>query len=76
MRAYGHTAIWGTHIGIGHARDAKGWYHELKAWWTAHKTARQEAQLTTSPLRADAATDMVAPVHARSIIMALCHLSV
>jgi uncharacterized protein (DUF2062 family) len=64
------------HIGIGRARDAKGWYEHLKEWWTARKAMRREARLTAKPLRADAAADMVAPGHARSIAMALGDLSV
>jgi hypothetical protein len=74
MHAHGHTTVWGTHLGVGRAKDAKGWYEHLNAWWTAHKAARREAQLAAKPLRADAAADLVAPVHARSIAMALCDL--
>jgi hypothetical protein len=78
MRSHGHTITWGTHIGAGRARDAKGWYEHLKAWWTAHKAARHEAKLAAmaarwdakrealTPFRAEAAADMVAAEHACS----------
>jgi hypothetical protein len=76
MRSHAHTATWGTHIGVGHGHDAKRWYEHLKAWWTAHKAIRREARLAAiaarwdatrealTPLRADAAVDMVAAEHA------------
>jgi hypothetical protein len=88
MSAHGHTLHWGTHIGVGRATDGKGWYQQVKAWWTAHKAARQEAKLATlraywdarreavRPLHADAAVDMVASTHAFSTTTALCDLSV
>jgi hypothetical protein len=75
MPAHGHTTVWGTHRGIGRPRDAKSWYEQLKAWWADHKARRRAAQLTTKPLRADAAADMIAPAHARSTAMALCDLA-
>lgn len=74
MRTQGHTAAWGSYM--GRARHAKGWSNYLKAWWAAGKTLRREARLAAKPLRAEAASDMVAPTHARSVAMALCHLSV
>jgi hypothetical protein len=75
MPAHGHTTVWGTHIGVGRAKDATSWYDQLKAWWATQKAMRREAQLTVKPLRADAAADMVAPAHARSTAMALCDLA-
>ena len=87
MHANGHIAAWGTHIGVGRARDVKGWYHELKDWWVAHKTARHEARLATlkarwnarrevvRPLHAEAALDLVASTHAFSTTTALCDLA-
>ena len=87
MNANGHTTIWGTHVGIGRAHDVKGWYHELKDWWVAHKAARHEARLATlktcwnarreavRPLRADAALDLVASTHAFSTTTAFCDLA-
>jgi hypothetical protein len=86
MHANGHTTVWGTHIGIGRATDAKSWYQQLKAWWTAHQAARQDAKIATLSAcwdaqreavrlqHADAAVDMVAPAHAFSITTALCDL--
>jgi hypothetical protein len=61
MHANGHTTVWGTQIGIGRAQDARGWYQQLREWWAAHKAMRPEARLTATPLRANAAADMVAP---------------
>ncbi len=86
MPAHGHTTVWGTHIGIGRASDAKSWYQQMKEWWTTHKAARQDAKLATlrarwdtrreavHPLHADAAVDMIAPAHAFSTTTALCDL--
>jgi hypothetical protein len=86
MHANGHTTVWGTHIGIGRATDAKSWYQQLNAWWSAHQTACRHARLARLNARwdarreavrlqhADAAVDMVAPAHAFSITTALCDL--
>jgi hypothetical protein len=88
MHANGHTTVWGTHIDVGRARDTKSWYQQIRDRWTAYQTARQEAKLATlraswdarceavRPLHADAAIDLVAPVHASSTIIALSSLSV
>ena len=88
MRAQGQTTVWGTPIGVGRARDAKGWYQQLKEWWVAHKAARHDATLATlgarwdarreavRPLQADAAIDMVASTHACSTTTALYDLAV
>jgi hypothetical protein len=87
MNATGHTTVWGTHIGVGRARDIKGWYHELKDWWAAHKSSHHEARLAAlkarwnarreavRPLHADAALDLVASTHAFSSTTALCDLT-
>ena len=87
MNANGHTTVWGAHIGVGRAHDIKGWYHELKDRWAAHKSARQAAKLgalrarwnakreTVHPVYADAAVDLVAPTHAFSTTTALCDLA-
>jgi hypothetical protein len=78
MRAQGHASVWRTHIGVGHAKDARGWYEQIRDRWTAYKAARHEAMLATlrtrwdarrealRPLHADAAIDMVASTHAFS----------
>jgi hypothetical protein len=76
MHAHGHTTVWGTHIGVGRTSDAHGWYQQMKDWWADHKAMRRAARLTTKPLRADAASDLVAPAHVFSTTMALCDLGV
>lgn len=87
MNANGHSTVWGTPIGVGRARDIKGWCYELKDWWPAHKSARREAKLAVlkarwnarreavRPLHADAALDLVAATHAFSSTTALCDLT-
>jgi hypothetical protein len=86
MHAHGPTTVWSTPIGIGRARDAKGWYQQLKAWWATQKATRHDAKLVALNARwharrevvrlqhADAAVDMVAPAHAYSTTTALCDL--
>ena len=88
MHAHGQTTVWGTPIGVGRASDTKHWYQQLKAWWAAHKAARQEAKLASlrahwdarreavRPLHSDAAIDMVASTHAFSTTTALCNLGI
>jgi hypothetical protein len=86
MSAHGHATVWGTHIGIGRARDTKGWYQQLAVWWADRKAARHDARLATLNARwdarreavllnhADAAVDIVARTHAFSTTTALCDL--
>jgi hypothetical protein len=78
MPAHGHATTWKLPLGIGRARDVRGWYHELKERWEVHKAARREARLAALTARwdakreavrsphADAALDMVAATHAFS----------
>jgi hypothetical protein len=87
MHAHGHTTVWGTHIGIGHASNTMSWYPQLRDWWTAHKAARQQGHLdalhrcwnatreTVTSSRAEAAPEMVAAHHAISIATMLYGLS-
>ena len=88
MHARGHTTVWGTHIGISRARDAKRWYQRMQDWWAAHKAARRNMKLATltarwdagreavRSLHADAAIDMMASTHAGSTTTALCDVGV
>jgi hypothetical protein len=88
MHANGHTTVWGTHIGVGRARDTKNWYQQIRDQWTAYKAARHDAKLATlkarwdarreavCPLHAEAAIDMVASTHACSTTTAFCDLGV
>jgi hypothetical protein len=87
MAGHGHTATWGTHIGVGRATDTKSWYAQLKTWWATHKAARRDARLATlkarwdarreavHPFRADAAIDMVPAAYMDATARALCELS-
>ena len=87
MHAHGHTTIGGTPIGVGRARDAKGWYQQLKEWWAGHKAARAQARLAALtarwdarreaviPFRAEAAPEMAAAQHGISVAIMLSGLS-
>jgi hypothetical protein len=87
MQANGHTTVWGTYIGAGRARRAKSWYQQLRDWWLAHRSARQEAKLaslracwdgkreTVTPYRAEAAPEMAAAQHALSVSTMIYGLS-
>ena len=87
MHTNGHTTVWGTHIGIGRASQTRSWYQQLRDWWTAHKAARQRANLdalhrcwdakreVVTSHRAEAAPEMVAAHHAMSVATLLYGLS-
>ena len=87
MHTNGHTTVWGTPIGIGRARATKSWYQQLRDWWTAHKAARQQANLealhrcwdaqreTVTPQRAEAAPEMAAAHHGISVASMLYGLN-
>jgi hypothetical protein len=88
MRAYGHAPVWGTHIGVGRAGDAKGRYQQLRDWWTTHTAARPEARLASlsacwdarrdvvTPFRVEAAPEMAAAQRALSVATLLYGLAV
>jgi hypothetical protein len=87
MHTNGHTTVWGTPIGIGRASKTRSWYQQLRNWWTAHKAARQQANLdalrrcwdaqrdAVTPYRAEAAPEMAAPYHAMSVVTMLYGLN-
>jgi hypothetical protein len=87
MRAHGQATVWGTPIGAGRARDAKGWCPQLKEWWAARKAAREQARLAAlqacwdtqheviRPLRAEAAPEMAAAQGALAVATMLYGLS-
>jgi hypothetical protein len=70
MQSHGHATVWGTHIGTGCVSGRASWYQQLKEWWAARTSARQQAKLSAlktcweaeheafKPLRAEAAIEM------------------
>jgi hypothetical protein len=87
MHTNTQTTVWGAPIGNGRTRKTKSWYQQLRDWWTAHTTARQQAQRealhrcwdttreAVTPYRAEAALDMAAAHSAHSVAMLLYGLS-
>jgi hypothetical protein len=87
MPTHGHTTVWGTPSGLGRARDTKRWYQQVRNWWTAHKTARQQANFdalhrcwdatreAVTPQRAEAAPEMAVAHHTISVATMLYGLS-
>ena len=85
MPTHGHPTV--VAVPIGRTGDVKGWSQQLHAWWAAHRAARHAAHLATlrtrwdatreavTPVRADAALDMVASTQACSTATALCTLA-
>jgi hypothetical protein len=79
MRSHGQATVWGTHIGVGRARDGAGWYQQLKEWWAARASVRQQAKCAAlnacwdakrevfKPLRAEATPEMAAAQGALSM---------
>src|SRR5262245_16141981 len=79
MHAPGDTPVWETHSDVGRTTNRQSWYQQLKAWWAAHKAARQQANLaapsagwnatheTFTPPRAEAAIEMAMAQAARSL---------
>jgi hypothetical protein len=88
MHTNEHTTVWGTPIGIGRARATKSWYQQLRDWWTAHKAAREQANLealhrcwdarreAVTSHRAEAAPEMAAAHHTRSVATMVYGLAV
>jgi nitrate/TMAO reductase-like tetraheme cytochrome c subunit len=87
MHTNGHTLHWGTHSGVGRARETKIWYQQLRDWWTAHTAARQQAKQevlhrcwdttreAVTSHRAEAAPEMAAAHRAISVVTMLYGLS-
>ena len=87
MQVHGHTTVWGTHIGVGRAGDARSWFQKLRDWRADHKAARREANLASLKaywdakrevvisFRAEAAPEMAAAQHMLSVATMLYGLS-
>jgi hypothetical protein len=61
MRVHGHTITWGTPTEVGRTHRKHEWTHQLRAWWAAHRTARQQAALVACEHRWDARREVVRP---------------
>jgi hypothetical protein len=87
MHTNGYTTVWGTPIGVGHARETRSWYQWLRDWWTAHNAARRQAKRDAlhrcwnaeremvTPFGAEAAPEMAAAHHAICVATMLYGLS-
>ena len=87
MHTNAQTTVWGIPIGSGRARETKSWNEQLRGWWTAHKTARQQGtrdalhrcwdatREAVISRRAEAAPEMAAAHSAHSVAMLLYGLS-
>jgi hypothetical protein len=87
MPTHGQTTVWGTPSGLGRASKTRRWYQQLRNWWTAHNTPRQQAGLdalhrcwdatheAVIPYRAEAAPEMAAAHQAISVATVLYGLS-
>ena len=74
MHTDAKTTVWGTPIGVGPARETKSWYQQLRDWWTAHTTARQQATRDALHRRWDATREAVTPHRAEAAAdMAAAH---
>ena len=74
MRAHAQATIWGTHMGVGRASDAQGWFQPLREWWAAHTAARRQTRLAALSARWDAQHEAVrAPRADAASAMAAAH---
>jgi hypothetical protein len=72
LPSYGQAIVWGTPVGLGHAREGAGWRQQLRQRWGVRREAHRRATLaalnrcwdprreTCRPLRAEAAREMAA----------------
>jgi hypothetical protein len=68
MRSHGPATVWRTSLDGGRARDANGWYQQLKAWWAARRASRQQAKLVALTNRRDAEHEAVTPLCADAAV--------
>jgi len=53
MRAQGHTTVWGTHVGVGRAREHPGVFERLRAWRSSRRLAKRQLALARWEARWD-----------------------
>ena len=68
MRSHGHTTVWGTHIGVGRSHESTSWYQQLKEWWAARASVRQQTKLAGLHACWDAEHEAVKPWRAEAAI--------